>query len=292
MTSLLALCKPQNGPVTVKRIEISQPVQNVIGGIFQQQASAFLADVEDEIAFGGDYKPDADEILVLEAPGEIELMKAAVDNPIALDTVNAGNFANEPIKGVFVVVGEGENRRYLIQSFTAQQILSRNSLALIFQNNTFRELSEPSFTLDSKLVAIAENGRLKFKSFHFLKRIFVLENVYREASDQQVEAFCGHASLAVANVDAIKANSNQIVRRLIHAVQTSNVLDRATVATIQTTATSLGVALTVENGRIVVPTDRQQLKELLRFLDDAIYEGPLSAQRLLANSKRPFGVAT
>lgn len=291
MTSLLAICKPNDGTVTVKRVEVSQPVQNKLEGLFQQQANAFMEGVDEEITFGGDYKPDADEILYLDAPNEIALLKAAVDGPLELPTINDANFANEAIKGLFVGVGDGAARRYFIQAFAAQQILTRSVLALVFQNHTFRELSEPAFSLDNKLVAIAEGGRLKFKSFHFLKRIFVLEDVYRVASDVQIEAFCGHVSLHVANVDMIKESSNQIVRRLIHAVQTSNVLDRQSVADIHQKAVSLGVALALVDGRIDLPTDRQELKQLLRFLDDAIYEGPLSAQRLIANSKRPFGVA-
>lgn len=289
MTSLFALCRPSNGPVTVKRVQISQPVQNTISGLFQQQATDFLDGIDEEVPFGGDYKPDADEILVLDAPNETALMQAAVANPIGLETIGAANFVNEYIKGLFISVGDGEGGpRLLIQAFTAQQFLGRDRLALIFDGNVFRQVTEPSFALDHKLVALAENGRLKFKSFHFLKRIFPLEDVYREATDQQIGAFCGHASLLVEDLDAVKTSSNQIIRRLIHAVQTANVLDQSSVSDIQAKAEALGLDLTVDNGRLVLPADRQRLKEFLKFLDDSIYEGPLSAQRLVASSKRPF----
>lgn len=289
MTNLFALCRPPSGPVTVKRVEISQPVQNTIGGLFQQQATDFLDGIDEEVPFGGDYKPDTDEILVLDAPNEIARMQAAVANPIGLETIGAANFVSEYIKGLFICLGDGDGeRRILIQAFTAQQFLGRDRIALIFDGNVFRQVTEPSFALDHKLVALAENGRLKFKSFHFLKRIFPLEDVYREATDQQIDAFCGHASLLVEDLGAVKESSNQTIRRLIHAVQTANVLDQSPVADIQVKAQALGLPLTIDNGRLVLPTERQRLKEFLKFLDDSIYEGPLSAQRLVANSKRPL----
>lgn len=156
-----------------------------------------------------------------------------------------------------------------------------------FLGNT-NQLVVSSGALDSKLVAIAENGQIKFKSFHLLKRIFVLEHVYREATDQQIDAFCGHASLLVENLDAVKAGASQNIRRLFHAVQAANVLDQSPVADIYAKAEGLGVELTIQDGRIVVPTERQRLKEFLRFLDESIYAGPLSARALVANSKRPF----
>jgi hypothetical protein len=54
MTNLLALCKPPNDGLTIKRVQITQPVQDVIGGLFQQQAIEFLEGIEEEVAFGGD----------------------------------------------------------------------------------------------------------------------------------------------------------------------------------------------------------------------------------------------
>lgn len=290
LTNLFALCKLTNQPVTIKRVEIAQPVQNIIGGLFQQQAADFLDGVDEEVAFGGDYKPDADEILVLNAPEEVATMEAALGNPLGVEVMDSRNFVNENIKGLFVSLGDGDNGRTLIQTFSAQQFLARNRVALIFDGNSFRRVTEPSFAIDNKLVAIAENGQLKFKSFHLLKRIFVLEAVYREATDQQIETFCQHASLLVDDVEQVKIHSDQIIRRLIHAVQAANVLDQSTVVEIQTKAQELGLNLTVRNDQLVIPNDRKQLKGFLKFLDESIYAGPLSARPLVANSKRPFAL--
>lgn len=289
MTNLLAICRPSENEISIKRVEISQPVQNLLGGLFQQQATAFLEGIEEDVEFGGDYKPDADEMLFLNAANEIAVLREAAENPINLNTINADNYMTEGIRGLFISAGSVGHDRFLIQSFNAQQFLARERIALIFQGDTFRQLTEPSFALDNKLVAIVENGRLRFRSFHLLKRIFVLGEVYREASDAQIDTFCAHPSLSVPDVAALKVASGPVVRRLIHAVQAANVLDQNSVADIHAKALDLGVQIAVEGGRIVMPIERQELRYLLRFLDDAIYEGPISARRLLANSKRAFG---
>lgn len=124
MTNLYALCR-NSGQLSVKRVKITQPVQAKLEGIFQAQAGAFLDGISEEIEFGGDWKPDSDEILVMNAPQEADVIIQALDNnPIALPTIDAANFIGEGIKALFTATENG-HRRVLIQLFNAQQILSR-----------------------------------------------------------------------------------------------------------------------------------------------------------------------
>lgn len=283
MANLLAFCRTQAGP-TIKRIQISQPLQDKLGGLFQQQAIQFMEGIDEEIEFGSDWKPDTNEIVVMDVPAEAELLQTALGgNLLALPTVNADKFLNEGIKGLFVQM----ERRILVQSFTAQQVLSRR-FSLLLEGDTFRELTEPSFTMDSQLVAVIENSKLKFKSFHKVKRIFELTQIYQEATDQQIDSFCAHASLAVEDVGEFKNVADQGIRKLVHAVAATNVLDQHTVEDIEAKAAALGIEVTVTNGLLLMPADRKGAKALLKFLDDAIYEAPLSAKRYMTNSKRPY----
>jgi hypothetical protein len=284
--NLLALCRPSDAALVIKRVQITQPVQETIGGLFQQQATEFLDGVEEEVPFGGDWKPDTDEILTVDAPNEIASMYAALSDPISLETIPAAMFGSESIKGLFT--GSADNSRIYIQAFTTQQILARTRLALILDGDVFRQVTEPSFTLDNKLVAIAEGGQLKFKRFNLIKRIFALDEVYQVASDQEIDTFCAHASLSVVDIQAFKQAADQVIRKLVHAVGTSNILDQCAVTDIQNKAGESGVSLSVQDGKIIVPTERARLKELLRFLDDSIYQGPVSSRRLITNSKRAF----
>lgn len=289
MSNLIALCKPQSGHVIFKRVQISQPLQEKISGLFQQQALDFMEGVDEEVEFGSDWKPDTNEVMTIGAPDEILKLESILDQtPLELDRIDAQNFQGEGIRALAVAVGNGNGgRRVLVQRFTAQQLLAKRRFSLLLEGDTFRELTEPSFTLDTQLTAIVEKGRLIFKSFHKVRSVFELRSVYQEATDQEVESFCAHESL-FADSEIVKATADQVSRKLIHAIAASNVLDRFSVTDIAAKAMSIGFELSVEDGRILLPSERRSLKDLLRFLDDAIYEGPISAQRFVTNSKRPY----
>jgi hypothetical protein len=286
MANLFAICR--NGNTVIKRVQITQEVQAKIEGIFQAQAGAFLDGVTEEVVFGGDWRPDSDEILVIDAPDEVAVILAALDgNQLALPTIDANNFQAENIRALFTAVGDGRNRKVLIQLFTAQQLLSRR-FSLLLDGNTFRELTAPAFTLDNFLVAIIEDNKLKFKSFFNVKRIFQLNQLYQEASDQQIDAFCSHEVLQVSDLAGFKHIADQPIRKLVHAIHEANVLDEYTVDDIIAKANYLGLNLMANEGRLVMPTEKKEIKKFLRFLDDGIYEAALTAKRYMTNSKRPL----
>jgi hypothetical protein len=290
MVNLLALCR-HGGRLHVKRVNLVQTVQEKLAGLFHAQANAFLDGISEEVEFGGDWKPDADEILVIDAPQEVSVITDALNgNLVELPSIDAANFIGENIKALFVAVATGAGTRVLLQMFTAQQILARR-FSLLLEGNSFKELTAPAFTLDNYLVAIIEDGKLKFKNFHNVKRIFELTQFYEEASDQEIDAFCGHESLVVADITTFKAVADQPIRKMIHAISKTNVLDNYPVDDIAAKAASLGVKIETKDGKIIVPTDRKSMKYMFRFLDDGIYEASLSLNKYITNSKRPFGAS-
>lgn len=289
MSSLYALCRIGQGtPLEVKRVSVTGPVQAQIEGAFQNQAVQFMDGVTEEVPFGSDWRLDPEEILITDLPAEaVAVVAALTGNPMALPLVNAHNFASEGIRALVTVDGAGPASRMLIQRFTAQQILQRK-FSLLLDGDTFRRLTDPAFTLDNYLVAIIENGQLKFKSFVNVKRIFELNHIYQEATDQQIDEFCAHETLQVADVAALKAIADQTTRKLVFAITTTGILNQIDVQDVVAKANALGLAITHSGGRIVMPTDKKAIKHLLRFLDDGIYEAPLSARRYMTNSKRPI----
>lgn len=287
MSNLFAICRT-NDKLEVKRIVVSQDVQGKISGLFTAQYNSFLEGVIEEVKFGTDWKPDNDEILVVDAPEEAKsTLQAMTGDVLALSTIDAANFGDEGIKALAIINGTPENPRILIQVFTAQQILSRR-FALMFSGDTFRELTEPAFTLDNSLVAIIENGRLKFKSYFHVKRIFEITYLYQAATNEQIDTFCAHENLNVPDVIALKATADQTIRKLIHAIHTAKVLDKYNVDDIAKKAQLVGMEITLIEGKINFPSDKKLAKYLLRFLDDGIYEAPLTARRYITNSKSPY----
>lgn len=283
--TLLAYCKNAQGNL-VKRIPVTNPVQAGIEAVFVDQEAAFRAGRQSEVEFDGDWKPDEDELLTLDVTAEANvLIAAATGNALALTAINTANFEAEGIRALFTVAGNNGAIRLLVQRFTAQQLLNRRR-ALLLHGNNFRELTEPAFTLGSSLTCIIEGGQIKFDSYHNLRAVFDLSEFYQEATDEDIDALAAHASINIADVDAFKDDATQTIRKLVHKVLNSGVLNAHTPQAIQQRAAATGLTLVVQNGAIEVPANKKLARQFFRFLDDSLYEAPLSGQRYVTNSKQ------
>lgn len=290
MSNLFAVCQLSSGrPLEVKRVSLTADVQGEVAAIFSAQYREFFSKIDDEVPFGSDWKPDDNEVLYVDVPDQASAVIVAINgNPLELNVIGNDAFQNEGIRALVTKEGAGDTVRYHIQRFTAQQYLMRR-FSLVLDRDTFKKLSEPAFTLDTSLVGVIEAGRLKFKSFHAIKRVFDINSIYYEATDQGIQEFSAHASLAVADVDKFCAACDQSMRKMITAISKAGVLNAISVDEIVQKAASLGLAINKNPaGKIIMPEDRAQAKQLLRFLDDSIYEAPLSALRYMTNSKRLF----
>ena len=73
-----ALCSNE-GTLVVKRIPLTNPVQRRMDIIFESQEESFRRGITDEVAFAGDWNPDAHELLTLEVTPEATLMINALN---------------------------------------------------------------------------------------------------------------------------------------------------------------------------------------------------------------------
>lgn len=283
--NLFAVCRAAAGLVA-KRIRLDQAVQQQIEDIFSQQEADFRDGITSEVAFDGSWTPDEDEFLTIDTPQEAAIFASTINaNPVSIPDIDAANFATEGIKGIFTGIAANGVTKVLVQRFSPQQILSRR-FSLLQDGNAFRRLSDPAFSLDTGLTCIVEGGKVKFRSFHKLRAIISLLDVYRAATDQEVQDFAAHAHFEVADAATFVTTADQTIRKLVHAIGRSGTLNNYTITQIETACGAVGMAVAVNNGRLVMPNDRAEIKKLLRFLDDGLYEAPLTGQRYITNSKR------
>ncbi len=284
--NLFAACRV-NGALVAKRVRLDQAVQQQIEDIFNQQEAEFRDGITSEVAFDGSWTPDEDEFLTINAPQEAAIFMDTLNaNPVSIPDIDTANFEAEGIKGIFTGVAANGATKVLVQRFSPQQILSRR-FSLWQNGNAFRRLSDPAFSLDTGLTCVIEDGKVKFRSFHKLRAVISLLDVYRAATDQEVQDFAAHAHFEVADTAAFSATADQTIRKLVHAISRGGVLNNHTVAQIETACNAVGMVVAINNGKLIMPTDRAEIKKLLRFLDDGLYEAPLSGVRYVTNSKKP-----
>lgn len=284
--NLFAACRV-GGSLIAKRVRLDATVQQAVEGIFATQEAEFREGVIAEVPFDGSWNPDDDEFLTIDVPAEAAIFERTInENAVAVPDLNTTAFASEGIKALFTGVTANSETKVLVQRFSAQQVLGRR-FALLQQGNAFRRLTDPAFTLDTGLTCIIEGGKIKFKSQQKLRSIIDMIGIYRAATDQEVQTFANHTSLQVWDVASFIAMTNQTSRKLIHAVANSGTLDTYTPGAIQTAAQTTGLAINVQNGKIVMPTEHGEIKAILQFLNESRYSGPLSGHFFVTNSQRP-----
>ena len=276
-------------PSQILRLEVDETTQQEICQTFSAAAEDLVKD-KTRIPFDGSYKPNDDEFLTVEnfvLPDEI---KEALQNPMGVMAYKKENGEFPDIKAIFVgelIERNGtEKFRAAFQRFRKEQYISIRGFNLYFTNNTFRCQSNFGINISDRIDCYYSKEELQFSSFYFARQIFDLSKFYRSATDQEVDAFATSKLLSIAQPQEFKNMANTWVRRKIAMINDSGVLKNNSATKIQKSAKSVGVKIDVEDEKIVIPDDKEQMKIVLEFLDEEIYKGPFSKVTLVANSKR------
>ena len=255
-------------------------------GVFIQQEQTFLDGVNEEVAFDGGWSPEPNELLYLTLTDEATaVLQAAQGNVVALPEVNAAAFSQENIRALAVLMRHTAGPRLLLQEFSPRQSLERR-FSLVLDGDTFSRLTQPAFSIGASLAGIIENGRIKFRRFSRIKLIFDLTNLYQEATDAELDSFCGLDCLQVADAAAFKGIADQKMRKLIHAITERKTLENYTPEQIAIAAEGEGFQVEIAGDKIVLPTAKATAKALLHFLDNGLYRAALSGEIFITNSKR------
>lgn len=288
--NLFALVEDQQAPI--RRIPLTADLGAELTQFFASQQSDFLSN-KAEITFSGSYNVDSGEIFTIAEyplPGAIS---DALGNPLPCQMLDLNNETHR-IKALFTGNWSDTNKVVNFQVFDSGKLLSKG-WTLIGSGNNYKKLEEPGLILQDKLTAHYANGTLYFSSYHNAKRFLDLSEYYREATDTDLEAFVGTDLFAFEDEDSFKESADSIIRKKVALLQKNKVLEDLSVVDIQNVANSFNQGLPAEHqinitinedGKLVVPQDKKQLKELIRFLDEDYVLAPLTKRKCLTNSKQ------
>jgi hypothetical protein len=267
---------------------VSAAIQEQLAGLFFAYNEQFFEGIDEEIEFTHSWKADDDQIFYIADNQDAEqVSEMLLGGALDFDPIDPNNFENQNVRALLFAPADDGN--FLIQYFYASQHLTRRGFTLFFDGDTFTRFEGSGFSVGRKIDGSYQNGRLKFKNFNIIKRVFNVLGNYTEASDAQVEEFANLDSVHVENIDAFKVILNQTTRRLISAISAEKTLEDIAVGDIVDSAARVGLEIVVADGRIVLPTNKADLKHILRFLDHGVYTSPiLEGRRFIANSKRQF----
>ena len=183
-----------------------------------------------------------------------------------------------------------ESFNVAFQKFKKEQYIQSTYYNLFYSEGTFRQEKSKGLSITDAIDCIFINDTLKFSSFYYARQIFSLNEYYRIATDNEVERFVKNERLSIGDVDIFKQISdNTWIRRKIAMINDSNVLNDNSAEKIQNSAKQIGLKIEVHNKKLVLPNNKEDLKNVLGFLDEEAYQGPFSQNTYLANSKRKIG---
>jgi Domain of unknown function (DUF4868) len=288
--NLFALVDDEQTPI--RRIPLTADLGAQLAQFFVNQQNNFL-DNKQPIEFSGSYNVDSGEIFTLTDYPLSETIGSALSNPLICQILNLNNEKHR-IKALFTGIWSDTNKTVNFQVFDSGKLLSKG-WTLISSGNTYKKLEEPGLVLQDKLTAHYANGVLYFSSYHNAKRFLDLSAYYREATDTELNAFVATELFAFEDESSFKGNADSIIRKKVALLQKNQVLKDLSVTDIQNVVNSFNQDLPVEHhinitvnamGKLVVPQDKKQLKELIRFLDEDYVTAPLTKRKCLTNSKQ------
>lgn len=286
--ALFALMRDPQTPVL--RFHLNAELERQVAAAFEEQYRVFRNGIVEAIAFDGRNTPEADELLVIENLVDPYGLAAAIANPLTIDTLDPNLVPLDNIKGVFWGLTQGQQTHILFQVFEKKRVIARAGPAMFYSNDTFRPVSGAGLTLDHRLTAVLDGTSLTFRNFFFARQLFDLQAYLKEATDEQVVQFAEHEKISVADADLFKANASSTIRKRIAVILDSGILDRYPSDRILEYAQHYDVQLEIDgDGKIVMPTDKKVLKELLDVLDEGYFTSTLSNQRYKSRGKLRIG---
>lgn len=272
------------------RLQIENGIQDDLSAKFLQMGGSLTSPQLVSVKFERDnFKPDETEVLRIEGfdlPAHIfEAFASPIDCP-------AFPMNDEAISTVYGLCAydAGHDIAY-IQVVKREQRLCQSTLRLIVSGEVFNRLHAAGLTIGSTCHAVYQQGVLLFQSIYWMKQIFDISSYYREATDVDIDAFVALKSVIVEDSDALKKRAGQWVRSRVAYILDSGILTEMPVSKIAETAKQFDLTLNIQaNDKgdecLVIPADSKQLRELLKFLEEELYVGPLTGGSFEANSKR------
>jgi hypothetical protein len=277
----------------IVKFDLSSDVQNDLTTYIKAQEASFDQHQE-EIVFDGKYKPDEGEVLYIENYDDLDGLESTIKNPTSMDLVDPTEDFFHEIKALFTgyTLSDG-SVKILLQNFDRRRIISTNGLSIFHSANVYKKIEGIGLTIDYKLTATLEGGKLKFFSFHNARQIFDLSEYYKEATDDDVIEFSNLEMIKVESKDQLIEMSDSWVRRKISLIQQSGILQNVPINEMKAVAIEFSIPFNTvaeDSGELItIPDNKSDLKKLLRFLDEDYYKSPLSKTKFITNSKRVLG---
>lgn len=274
----------------VVQVPLIDGAQEHLRTLWANQYRKFVDD-KSTIEFDPGYNPEAGELFKIDG---FELPEGLAD----ITTENLSNRDSighqaDTLESVVALLGfatkKDGTQLILFQRFNRAHVIAPGRF-LFFQRDSYRTPPNPGIHVGDRLAAVFEPEvpRLLFFSFPIANTFLPLSVYFTEASRDDIERVLGHKRLKVVDCGklATQLAKTTLYRKQFAMLEASNVLENYEPKDLRRTAKKFGVSLKVQSGCIVVPSERQAIRTLLKFLNEQIFRGAITNRVFETNSKR------
>lgn len=294
---ILVLCAQKNS-YNVYKLKMDAPSKQKYVSLFSIGTDKLLFDDENDertfVPFSSNDKISEDEIFSISSFELLPCIKDALDHPDTIEPYipqNSQGDAPNGYKVKAILIGSKEDDgTYIVagQKFSKAQILLRRSFNLFLEGDTFKEPT-PSFSIAASedVDCLFTGNQLIFLSYTSANKVFDLSEYYREATEEEIQTFRSNELFTVSDDSIFIKNVKGItIRKKIARILDLRSLERCSLQELQEKSKNVGLILNIENDKIILPTKKADLKNLLSFLAEEMYKGLITNTTYFTNSSR------
>ena len=278
--------------INLSRLYLSEQVLGSVSDALVSQYHSFTNKITEYKPFDIAYKLDSEQAFVIKdypMPAQYERIYSAdaLENYIIRDE----ELSN--LKGFMAHANIDGERMLLFQKFWANQIV-RVGMPFILSGGQFRIVDHNSLAFGKKLEAIFydKSKSLLFRSFQNVNSFLPLDFYFTEISDRGInELFEQNSILSHKNLNKVIKNLDKTTRRSFSILKHRTILGSITIEQIKNKAEEVSwlsetfdIEIIVDNGQLVFPEEKQEVKKLLYLLNDRIFIGGLDGELYYTNS--------
>lgn len=280
----------ENHADKIYKVEMNAKTQQNINKIFENSAIELTG--KQSVIFTGSYSPLKDEILCIQNFVLSDELKDAFRNPVLIESFIPNKTDMQDIKAICIGYCEntGNDEKFIagFQKFRKDQYIAIDKIRLLYDEKTFKQDQRVGIAISDYIDCLYDGANLIFNSYYYARQVFDLSEYYRTASNVDIDKFiCANIMDFGDSGETFKISANSWIRRKIALINDSGVLTQYKATDIKELAKKQSnIDVAVRNEKIVFPTDTNEIKILLSFLDEEAYQGPFSKETFLSNSKR------
>jgi hypothetical protein len=273
----------------LRHVHVEQDIQQDLTNRFSREAEAYLHGKQ-AIDFAPSYlTAQKGEVLVARDFALPSQFREDVADPNHCEDISPRHLNDRNVKALVGAEArdDGSVRIALFKELSGARIIDQSPLNFFLRRNTLTRADHPGLAVPERVHAVYEDGDLYFHSYDTAKKFVDLAGIYSEAAHEDVETFLNTAPVVFEGEESFYDLTDAWSRRRISMILANPVWDRISVQEIGEKAEVLPFTVETRNGgeSLLLPSNKAQLRELIRFINQDNFRSILTDELHYAGSK-------